>query len=257
VSSRSSFYESAGALEQYLFFHYGDPAIYIPHATAPRPFAGYPWRAPRLLVDFARLPGKARALDLGCATGATSFELSRHCKEVVGMDLSASFIRAARLMQAKGTIKNFRYTIEGSRKAITDLRRPAGARPERVTFLRGDAMQVPESLGRFDLVVLLNLIDRVPDPAACIRGLVPRLNPGAQLVIASPFTWLEEYTPRTKWLGGRGTKSTREALTELLTPGFRLIRSRQIPFIIREHARKYQWSIADGTTWIFQPGRVK
>jgi len=252
VSPRTSFYESAAALEQYLFFHYGDPDVYIPHTAAPRAFAGYPWRAPRLLVDYKRLPGNVRALDLGCATGATSFELSRHCADVTGIDLSASFIRAARQMKQRGVIKKFRYTIEGTRTGITELRRPAGVRPDRVMFQRGDAMHLPEKLGTFDLMVMLNLIDRVPDPARCIRQLMPRLRPGGQLVIASPYTWLEEYTPRRKWLGGRNDKSTREALLALLGSSFRLVRVRQIPFIIREHARKYQWSMAEGTTWVFR-----
>lgn len=253
MSPVAPFYETAAALEQYLFFHYGVEKEYVPLSKLPRGTFGYPWQAPRLLVDYKRLPEKIRALDLGCATGATSFELSRRCDEVVGIDLSAAFIRAAKRMREKGAIPGFRYTIEGQRKGTTTLRLPAGVRPERVVFRRGDAMQLPDKLGTFDLVVMLNLIDRLPDPAACLRQLVPHLRPGAQLVIASPYTWLPAYTPTGKWLGGRGKKTSREALTDLLGPSFRRIRQRQVPFIIREHARKFQWSIADGTTWIFRP----
>ena len=242
------FYESDTALEQYLFFHYGSAREYLPFAGSPREAMNYPERAVTELLDRRRLPPDARALDLGCAVGRTSFALSRWCGEVVGIDLSASFIRAANRMKRRGSMP-LSYLVEGERRQATTVRIPATARPNRVTFRVGDAMALPPRLRGFDVAVLLNLIDRVPDPAACLRDLTPRLNPGAQLVIASPYTWLEEYTPRDQWLGGHPGQSTFDALTGLLSPSYRLIRRRQIPFVIREHARKYQWSMAEGTVW--------
>jgi putative 4-mercaptohistidine N1-methyltranferase len=242
------YYESDDALEQYLFFHYGAVADYLPFPGSPRTAFGYPARVVKELVDRRKLVRSPRALDLGCAVGRTSFELSRWCGEVVGIDLSRAFIRAARRMQRAGDLR-IRYAIEGERRGEALLRRPAGARPERVRFAEGDAMALSPRLGRFDLAVLVNLIDRVPDPAACLQTLAGRLNPGAQLVIASPYTWLEEYTPRERWLGGREGQASFTALAEALGPRFRLLRRKQIPFILREHARKYQWSIAEGTSW--------
>ena len=38
-------------------------------------------------------------------------------------------------------------------------------------------------------------------------------------------------------------------LTALLSPAFALRRRLDIPFLIREHARKFQWSVALGTLW--------
>jgi SAM-dependent methyltransferase len=173
----------------------------------------------------------------------------------VGIDLSKSFIRAARQMQRNGAIK-LSYLVEGERRASTTLLRPAGSHPERITFRTGDAMRLPASLTGFDVIVLLNLIDRVPDPARCLIDLTGRLNPGGQLIIASPYTWMELYTPNNKWLGGRGNQTTLDALKELLGGTLRLHRRRQIPFIIREHARKYQWSVAEGTSWIKPANRA-
>jgi len=244
----SPYYESDEALEQYLFFHYGTADDYLPFPGSPRGAFGYPARAVKELVDRRKLPRTPRALDLGCAVGRTSLELSRWCGEVVGIDLSRAFIRAARRMQ-RGGVLPVRYAIEGDRRGEAILRRPAGVHPERVRFVTGDAMAVSPRLGRFDLAVLLNLIDRVPDPAACLAALVDRLQPGAQLIIASPYTWLTDYTPRERWLGGRDGQSSFAALADVLGPRFRLLRRRQIPFILREHARKYQWSVAEGTAW--------
>jgi len=80
------------------------------------------------------------------------------------------------------------------------------------------------------------------------------LKPGGQLVITSPFTWLEEFTPRSEWLGGffRAGQplKTLDALHFHLDRAFALIATRDMPFLIREHARKFQWGIAQATVWI-------
>jgi len=248
MKSATPFYESRAALEQYLFFHYGTAKEYLTF-PGPEDALHYPARALEQLVDVSKLPRNARGLDLGCAVGRTSFEMTRHCREVIGIDLSRSFIRAANRMKTAGKI-SIRYAVEGDRLQQSVLRIPKSCRPQRVVFRSGDAMNIPPSLGTFDLAVLLNLIDRVPDPALCLKRLRDRLNPGAQLILASPYTWLPEYTPRAKWLGGRPGVTTFSALKSLLQQDYTLQKKIQIPFLIREHARKYQWSVAEGTCWI-------
>ena len=89
--------------------------------------------------------------------------------------------------------------------------------------------------------------DRTARALACVPDLA---KPGGQLLLTTPFTWLEEYTPRENWIGGRGVASSAELLTELLSPHFELRFAIDLPFLIREHARKYQWSVAWGTRWI-------
>jgi len=248
MKSSTPFYESKAALEQYLFFHYGTVKEYLSY-PGPEEALNYPARALELLVDPSKLSKNARGLDLGCAVGRTSFEMTRYCREVVGIDLSRSFIRAANRMKTAGQI-SFRYTVEGDIQNQTVLRVPKSSHPERITFQTGDAMNIPALLETFDLAVLLNLIDRVPDPARCLKRLHDRLNSGAQLIIASPYTWMPGFTPRGKWLGGRRGVTTFVALKKLLQSDYKLQKRVQIPFLIREHARKYQWSVAEGTCWI-------
>lgn len=248
MKSVPPFYESKAALEQYLFFHYGTAKEYLAY-PGPEDALHYPARAFELLVDLEKLPRDARGLDLGCAVGRTSFEMTRHCREVIGIDLSRSFIRAANRMKKAGKM-TIRYAVEGERNTQTVLHIPTSCRPQRATFRIGDAMNISTSLGTFDVAVLLNLIDRVPDPALCLKRLYNRLNPGAQLILASPYTWLPEYTPRAKWLGGRTGVTTFSALRRLLQQDYTLQKQIQIPFLIREHARKYQWSVAEGPSWI-------
>lgn len=245
---KRAFYDTPEALEQYLFFHYGKPGEYLPW-PGPRDALAYPVRVVKELLDHKRLPRNARALDLGCAVGRSSFELTRWCGEVVGLDLSGPFIRAAKRIQRDGSIP-FSYVIEGANRKRTSLHIPRGVHPDRVRFAKGDAMNLPARLGMFDVALLINLVDRVSDPAACLKSLAMRLRPGAQLIIASPYTWMASCAPRNRWLGGQRGVSSLEALRALLTPDFRPLITRQIPFLLREHARKYQWSMAEGSTWL-------
>jgi 2-polyprenyl-3-methyl-5-hydroxy-6-metoxy-1,4-benzoquinol methylase len=106
-------------------------------------------------------------------------------------------------------------------------------------------------MGAYDVVLAANLICRLPNPEAFLSRLAGLVKPGGQLLLTTPFTWLEEYTPREYWVGGLepGLRSEEE-LARRLSNDFRLHRRRDLPFLIREHERKYQLGIALGTCWI-------
>jgi putative 4-mercaptohistidine N1-methyltranferase len=238
-------------LSQYILFHYGRPAEVLPFADGPTSGLEYPARYVRACVE--RHPGPwGRALDLGCAVGGTSFELARYFDEVVGIDLSRRFISAARALQRAGRLP-YRRVEAGIVTSDALARVPAEIERSRTRFLIGDATAVPRSLGTFDLVVLANLLDRVGDPARCLAQMRDLVRPGGRLVISSPFTWMTEYTPRSKWLGGvrRGGREVQvhDSLLRLLRSDFALVRRVDVPFTIRDHARKYQWAVADATVW--------
>jgi len=79
-----------------------------------------------------------------------------------------------------------------------------------------------------------------------ILPTVPVLVGGA-LIITSPYTWLEEYTPRERWLDqGAGTLA---ALQEKLAPAFTLAHHFDLPMLIRDHRRKYQWTVTEASVW--------
>jgi hypothetical protein len=66
----------------------------------------------------------------------------------------------------------------------------------------------------------------------------------------SPYSWLEEYTEKSKWLGGvAGGGQSFAKVEELLQEDFELVHKEEMPFLIREHARKFQWGCSDGTVW--------
>jgi 2-polyprenyl-3-methyl-5-hydroxy-6-metoxy-1,4-benzoquinol methylase len=105
--------------------------------------------------------------------------------------------------------------------------------------LRGD-------LGSFDIVHAANLLCRLAEPQRLLDRLAALVKPGGQLLLTTPCTWLEEFTPPANWPRG----STMEWLQDKLGAHFTLAHRADLPFLIREHARKYQWSVALGTRWV-------
>jgi putative 4-mercaptohistidine N1-methyltranferase len=243
----TGFYESDAALAQYLLFHYGTPEQICPLLPEARAACGFPVRCVSESLRHIVRPGRRRALDLGCAVGRSSFELGRHFDEVVGIDFSERFIGAAQQIGTERAV-TIRAQREGLLTEDIRLELPAGPGAGQVHFEQGDACELRHDLGTFDLVLLANLIDRLPDPARCLARLPGLIPSGGWLVITSPYTWLEEYTPREKWLTDE-ERGTLGALEKILAPAFVLRQTFDLPFLIREHRRKYQLSVAEASVW--------
>ncbi|MEM6161458.1 5-histidylcysteine sulfoxide synthase [Erwinia sp. P6884] len=239
-------YETDSMVSQYLDFQYG-PSYFGTQNYA------------KTLVDIAcgMTTERGRALDIGCATGRASFELARHFDEVVGMDYSARFIDVA-LQLTRG--EDFRYVTqeEGDLVEYHQVRLKEfdllPAQASRIQFLQGDACNLKPQPERYDLVLASNLIDRLRLPERFLRDVTKMLRPGGILLLSSPYTWLEEYTPKENWLGGIRENgealTTYQALQRLLSAEFEEAAPPQdVPFVIRETARKFQHTVAQLTVW--------
>ena len=110
-------------------------------------------------------------------------------------------------------------------------------------------MSLRADIGAFDVVLMANLIDRLSEPQRCLERLPGLVKPGGQLIITSPYTWMEEFTPQQNWLGGYGGATTRDGLRSALGESFEFVKAKDLPFLIREHVRKFQWSVAEATIW--------
>jgi putative 4-mercaptohistidine N1-methyltranferase len=245
-------YESGKLLAEYLFFHYGSAErAAIRQLPIPAETRDFAVRCVHELIDAGALPPGARALDLGCSVGRSTFELARFCDEVVGLDLSHSFIKAARLLQEKGVLP-FEVLAEGDISELMHATVPMEIERRRVRFEVHDATNLPSDFGRFDLLLAANLICRLRSPRRFLERLSSLVNPKGQLLLTTPFTWLEEFTPRAEWLGGRKEEGIRssEAVKQILEPDFELQLTKDLPFMIREHERKFQYGIALGWRWV-------
>ena len=241
-------YETDQALTQYAEFHYGEEYFGVPN---------FPQAVARHALAAASGRPLHRALDLGCSVGRTAFELARACPEVTGIDLSARFIQVGVRLREEG---RYPYAVveEGEIQSYrtADLARLGlAATAGRVQFFQDDATNLKPLHTGYDLVVAANLIDRLREPRKFLTAIGGRIRPGGLLLLTSPYTWLAEHTPREEWLGGfrknGENRTTLEALQESLAPHFRLLEGYplDLPFVIRETARKFQHSLAQVTLW--------
>ena len=240
-------YETPKLLAEYLLFHYGADEEVLPWGFGPRDALGFAQRSVSELLNAElgmRNAESIRALDLGCAVGRSGYELAVNCGEVIGIDYSQSFIDAAETVRRDGLLEYPRLDEAVSQTKLIALR-PEQGDAKRIRFEQGDAMNLRGDLGAFDVVHAANLLCRLTEPQKLIARFSSLVKPGGQLLLTTPCTWLEEYTPPANWPAG----STFEWLQRELSTHFTLELKKDIPFLIREHARKFQWSVALGTRW--------
>ena len=185
-----------------------------------------------------------RGLDLGCAVGRSTFEMSKNCAEVIGIDFSHAFIAAADQLRARQSVAYSRRDEAHLQTPLT-AKIPDGFSPENVSFHQGDAMDLSADLGTFDRIHAANLLCRLTDPIKLLDRLPSLMNAGGQLILATPCTWLEQFTPPQNWPDA----DTLSWLKNHLGKNFRLLLERDEPFLIRETARKFQWTRSQLTLW--------
>ena len=240
-------YESDELLHQYLIFHYASAEEQFPYPFGGSDALDFPKRCALEGADLSKLAAGARALDLGCSVGRSSFELARHCEEVIGIDYSQAFIDAANRIVVEGVHPATRLDEASATTQLSVSVDPSIDR-SRLSFEQGDAQCIRTDIGQFDLVIACNLVCRLPEPVRLLERLPDLVKPSGQLFMTTPFSWLEEYTPPENWLGD-GAVDSFEGLRKALEPAFVLDQQWDMPFLIREHARKFQYSIAQASCW--------
>ncbi|MET3133086.1 5-histidylcysteine sulfoxide synthase/putative 4-mercaptohistidine N1-methyltransferase [Oxalobacteraceae bacterium GrIS 1.11] len=249
-------YESRATLDQYLLFHFGRAEDATP-AGAGRDLHAFPQRCAAKLNEWALRAGcgSGAVLDIGCAVGGAAFALSACFERVEAIDISAAFIGAAQALR-DGAALPYEIAIEGALREGRVARVAPEARPQRVNFRRADACALPPEYAQFDAVLAGNLLCRLPSPRAFLErlgGPHGLLKPGGIVVLASPFSWSENFTTRSAWIGGdevdgRALRSL-DVLADLLAPEFELLHREDFPFMLREHARKYEYVVSDLSVW--------
>jgi len=241
-------YESDLLHDWYVLFHYGTPDDILKYSA----FSSDQLPAgcldfPSATVEAFRENGtqRGRALDIGCAVGRSSFELSKLASEVIGIDFSTKFVEAARGLKSGEPYPYHIYKEAHLREEAT-ASLPKGSNPEWVTFEQGDAMNLRDDLGSFDLVHAANLLCRLTEPLKFLDHLPTLVNKDGKLVIATPATWMSEYTLHENIPTG----PTLDYLKTHLSDYFEFQEAREIPFFIREHQRKYQLSSSQTSLWI-------
>jgi len=191
-------------------------------------------------------------LDLGCATGRTSFALAAQgvtrC-QVLGVDLGFPMIRLASAALRQGQVRYPRRRVG----VVYDRRefpvQLAGA--EAVDFWGADATALPFRDGTFATIVALNVLDCVGSPYDLLAALPRLLVPGGKALLTCPYDWSPGATPVEAWIGGHSQRgpaagASEPALRALLTaeahpaaiPGLRIVAEDEaVPWRVRLHDR--------------------
>lgn len=151
-------------------------------------------------------------LDLGCATGVVSHELAKQCEMVFGVDQSYSFINEARKEKAD----NMEFLVVNSR--------------------------LPSRENKFDLVVMLNILDLV-NPEKLLSYIRTLLKQDGTLLMTDPYDFRDEKGDPKDFYDG---KSIREFLAG---NGFAIDSTTRnesyIPWVLRINSRGYLFYFAD------------
>jgi len=277
-SNKANVYETKKLLDQYLGLHFPFSGIkaspsspsglspIISHKNAPMHGLCFPQRVANMVQTLQPVRTSHRALDIGCAVGGSSFELAKHFDSVDAFDYSAQFVAAANEMKNHPETVRFHVPIEADIQVEVAAALDDGVTSEvrhKVNFFTGDACLLEKyavdgtlSRNKYDGVLLSNLLCRLPDPVSCLNGLSQLVNDGGVVVMVTPFSWLEEFTPRSQWLGGYYDPVTKkpiyskDKLRELMEErGFEKIHEEEVPLLIREHQRKYQYIVSELSGW--------
>ena len=239
-------YETDEQISQYCEFHYGDEYFNVKN---------FPKNSVELLKPhFDNLKTK-KALDLGCSVGRSTFELAKYFDEVLGIDFSANFINVGVKLKKYNSL-TYKISTEGElfeEKTISLKNFDLDGIKEKVTFMQGDACNLKNIYTNYDLIFCSNLIDRLYYPQKFLDDIPNRVNENGLLVILSPYTWLEDYTPKENWLGGyiKDNKEvkTLDTLKSSLKDRFELVDTIDVPFVIKETKRKHQHTISQMSIW--------
>ena len=242
-------YEQSDMAAQYIEFHYGKSHFNVPN---------FPLTCARICLAYMQDRHASRALDLGCATGRSAFELATVFAHVDALDFSARLIETPVRLQKTG-MEDYVIQDEGELVSPKKIRLSQfEAYPpvkDRITFMQGDACNLAANLTDYDLIFAGNLLDRLYDPGKFLKDIKGRIRPGGLLIMTSPYTWLTDFTDRNKWLGGYKTETgdnytTLEGLKDSLQPEFNLFdKPQDIEFVIRETHRKFQHTVAQMSVW--------
>jgi len=169
-------YEEAALLAQYVRMQYG-PFVEPAYAKSE------PFYQELITRAAPHIREGARALDVGCALGRLVFEWEKLGATAVGIDPSRRFIQYCRLMQAKKAEGSFALKDHSEARLIC-----------------GKFEEEAASLGQFDFVSCVNVIDRVDDPAAFLKTLSGSVRSGGALLITDPYDWELSPAPRRAWI---------------------------------------------------------
>ncbi len=218
----SAFNSMRHYISTYAWDHYGDKA----HTNE---FAPQQNSKPGSIVEcldagMSLIEGNllAPAIDIGCAVGRSTFEISSHCNGLaLGIDLNFSLLRLAQNLLTKDLVK---FPIKKTGVVYNYVEYPVYFdNKENVDFWACDGVALPFNDASFGFACALNVIDAVNTPRMLLRSIEDALKTSGCMVLATPYDWTPP-VPVQNWIGGHSQhgpdKGSSEAiLRKILTSG--------------------------------------
>ncbi len=239
ILSNGTGYNSKGMLSAYLWSHFCD-FFNDPDATdAYKAWSAY----------FKGANGYA--LDIGCAVGRLSFEMSKTYSHVIGIDTSKTFIEKARELMIKRRL-DFDLVIEGHIAERRSCELNGQWKYDNMEFIVADALALPFPKSLFSTVSSVNILEKVPDPlrhlAEANRILAEK---DSMFLFSDPFSWDESFMDSGLWLGGkpdgkykgRGISNISRILSDgdgIFDPPLNIVEKKDIAWKIRKTANLWE-----------------
>jgi SAM-dependent methyltransferase len=206
-------YADPAFLGSYLYTDWGDVVLpeTDPDARLARAEPAFAGSFARTLADLVTQwwhPAEppARVFDVGGGTGRFLYEMARrgfgHEERVLSEPADMFNVWARRLLCGESFDGRLPSPPRQSERPAfrqvspADLPKP----DDRATVYSEPAEDVPRPAGHFDLVTLLNVVDRVPDPRKVVAAAARMLRPGGLFVISSPLAFTSKYTDEVHWI---------------------------------------------------------
>lgn len=184
LAATKSSYETDALMAQYLSLHFGPEdafAEFVGETGVLKDALGFPQKCGELVLRWAAQRGTptGRALDLGCAVGRSTFEMARSFSEVIGIDLSQTFIDAADAMKQRRRI-DYALKVEGELTQEMSAVLPADVDTSRVTFVQVRARR------RMRARAACRARTHCPIPVSHLHAACVRVRPAASRALPPP-----------------------------------------------------------------------
>jgi 8-oxo-dGTP diphosphatase len=148
------------------------------------------------LAELCGVASGDKLLDVGCGPGESAFGMAESVPglDVTGLDYSASMIRIAQ----------FRRRRDRTARGVRGAESPESL----VTFVRGDAMNLPFTDGSFDAVTGHSFLYLVPSAEQVLREAKRVLRPGKLCAFLEP-RWVPDWPLRPSGLRAQAASNPR------------------------------------------------
>lgn len=198
----------------------------------------------------------ALALNIGCKTGRSAFELAKYADHVIGLDFTARLIRLGTEMKENGYIR-FMQVDEGEIISYAEASLADHALEQyahKVEFWQGDISNLVAKFSGYDLILSIGGIEEAINPIRFLQDIHTRLNPGGLLIIADSYDYDPQVTLPQNRVGGFRKDGepfgSFEGVKELLSHHFEIVdEPLELTRCLRINQRRYDLRLVQVSVW--------